>query len=79
MTKAKALIFTITVWLIATGLYAYYYVVSILASPEPMDAYARDWAFQLLMFSFFRLPYLLLGMIVAVIVVASLVPEKRKK
>ena len=78
MTKAKALILTIVVWFIVTGLYAYYYIVSILAPPEPYDAYARNWQFQFLAFSLVRLPYLLLGLFLAIIVVASLVPDKKR-
>jgi cell division septal protein FtsQ len=49
-----------------SSLYAYYYVVTILASPEEYDAYARNWRFQLLMFVLFRLPWLVLALVVLV-------------
>ena len=51
---------TVGAWGIACALYGYYYVVSILALPERYDAYARNWKFQLLMFSIFRLPIFVL-------------------
>jgi hypothetical protein len=60
------------------SLYAYYYVVTILALPEEYDAYARSWKFQLLMFSLFRLPYLVLILTLAVAVVMALPPRKKQ-
>lgn len=58
-------------WIVVSSAYACYYVVGILALPEEYDAYARNWKFQLLMFSLFRLPWLVLALclLVAVIVV----------
>ncbi len=58
--KRVLIVSTLGAWVIACALYGYYYVVSILALPEPYDAYARKWEFQLLMFSIFRLPVLVL-------------------
>ena len=60
ISKRALIVSTLGTWVIACALYGYYYVVSILALPEPYDAYARNWQFQLLMFSIFRLPMLLL-------------------
>jgi hypothetical protein len=71
MRKLKVVLFAVLGWLIISSLYAYYYVVTILSSPEQYDAYARNWQFQLLMFSLFRLPWLVLvlAVLVGVIVV----------
>ncbi len=40
VSRPKALLFASMVWVIGVALHAYYYVTSILASPEPYDAYA---------------------------------------
>jgi hypothetical protein len=77
MRKLKFILFGVLGWLIISSLYAYYYVVSILASPEKYDAYAMNWRFQLLMFSLFRLPWLLLGLVVLVGVIVVL-PKQTK-
>jgi hypothetical protein len=68
---------TVLLWLLATSLYAYYYVVTILNSPEPYDAYARNWQFQLLMFLIFRLPSLLMAL--PLLLIAALAVTKYKK
>ena len=72
MSKRALILSTIGAWFIACLLYGYYYVVSILESPEPYDAYARHWDFQLLMFSIFRLPLLVvaLPLIIALEIIA---------
>jgi len=71
MGKLKFILFAVLGWLVISSLYAYYYVASILASPEQYDAYAMNWQFQLLMFSLFRLPWLvlILAVLVGVIIV----------
>ena len=56
----------VVVWLFTCPLYGYYYVTSILASPEPYDAYARNWGFQTLMFSLFRLPWLVVALLLLI-------------
>ena len=61
-------------WLVFSSLYAIYYVVSNLAVPT--DAYAMTWDFQLLMFAIFRLPYLVLILLVLIAVVLVLPPRK---
>ncbi|HKO96590.1 MAG TPA: hypothetical protein VJU86_06350 [Pyrinomonadaceae bacterium] len=67
----KFVLFAVLGWLIISSLYAYNYVVTILSSPGQYDAYAMNWQFQLLMFSLFRLPWLVLvlAVVVGVIVV----------
>jgi hypothetical protein len=70
--KLEPILWTILVWLIVTCAYAYYYVVTILALPEDYDAYARTWRFQLLAFSLFRLPWMVLALAVAVGVIIVL-------
>lgn len=77
MSAAKVILVTVLLWLFATCLYAYYYIVTILNSPEPYDAYARNWQFQLLAFSLVRLPYLLLALLLLVIA-ALMLTEKRR-
>ena len=54
------------------GLYAYYYIVTILNSPEPYDAYARNWQFQLLAFSLVRLPFLVMALPLLIIAAVAL-------
>ena len=58
ISRTSLTLITVFGWLTACPLYGYYYVVSTLALPEPYDDYARNWGFQLLMFSIFRLPFL---------------------
>lgn len=58
---------TVVAWLIVSILYAFLYVVSILTSPVGGDAYAMTWQFQLLMFSIFRLPWLVMALPIIII------------
>ena len=76
MTKPKLISLVVLIWLIASTGYAYYYVVTILALPEEYDAYARNWQFQLLMFSLFRLPWLVLALAVLIGLILAL-PKRR--
>ena len=63
-------------WLVVTSLYASYYIISILSDTQAgYDAYAMNWQFQLLMFTIFRLPYLLLALVV-LIGVAWVLPNR---
>jgi hypothetical protein len=72
LTKPKLISLVVLIWLIASAVYAYYYVVTILALPEEYDAYARNWQFQLLMFSLFRLPWLVLALAVLIGLIIAL-------
>ncbi len=72
MRKLKIAFLVFVGWLVVTSLYAYYYVVTILALPEEYDAYARNWKFQLLMFLLFRFPYMVMILLVAIAVVVVL-------
>jgi hypothetical protein len=47
------------VWSLVTAIYAYFYVTSILASPN-LEGYEAEWDWQLLFFAIVRLPWLLL-------------------
>jgi hypothetical protein len=74
MRDAKVILSTVLLWLLGTGLYAYYYIVTILNSPEPFDAYARNWQFQLFAFSLVRLPFLVMALpllIIAAVAVSN--------
>ena len=72
MTRPKLIALVVIIWLIASAAYAYYYVVTILALPEDYDAYARNWQFQLLMFSLVRLPLLVLALAVLIGLIIAL-------
>jgi hypothetical protein len=74
--KLELILWTVLLWLLASCVYAYYYVVTILALPEDYDAYARNWKFQLLMFSLVRLPWLVL--VLAIVLGVIIVLPKRK-
>ena len=76
MRKLELILWTILLWSIASCVYAYYYVVTILALPEDYDAYARNWKFQLLAFSLVRLPWLVLALAVVVGVIIVLPNRK---
>ena len=76
MRKLEIILWTVLSWLLITAAYAYYYVVTILALPEEYDTYARNWKFQLLMFSLVRLPWMVLGLAVAIGVIVAL-PNRR--
>ena len=62
MSDTKVIVSTVLLWLLATVLYAYYYIVTILNSPDSNDAYAQNWQFQLLAFSLVRLPFLVMAL-----------------
>ena len=72
MSETKVILSTVLLWLLAVGLYAYYYIVTILNSPEPYDEYARNWQFQLLAFSLVRLPFLVLALPLLIIAAVAL-------
>jgi len=62
MSRGRAITLTIAAWAVIAGLYAGYYVKSILALPDLRRGYESDWQFQLLMFCLFRLPILVIGL-----------------
>jgi len=72
--KLTLVLLVILGWIILSSLYAVYYVVSNLAVPG--DAYAMTWGFQLLMFSIFRVPYLLMLLLVLIAVALVLPPRQ---
>ena len=57
--RKKVVGLTILVWCLATAIYAYFYVTSILATPN-LEGYEAEWDWQLLFFAMVRLPWLLL-------------------
>ncbi len=71
MIRRKLFGITISMWIVATVIYAYFYVTSILAQPI-LEGYETEWQFQLLMFSIFRLPWLLVGLVVIIAIEKSL-------
>jgi len=72
VSTAKVLLLVVSLWLVGTCLYAYYYIVTILNSPEGGDAYAMNWQFQLMAFSLVRLPFLILALVLLIIGALSL-------
>ena len=78
MSTRKVILAIVVLWLIATCLYAYYYVVTILNLPEPYDAYARNWQFQLLAFAIVRLPFLILALNLLIMVVLAVAKRRRQ-
>jgi len=76
MRKLMLVSLVVLGWLVVTSLYASYYIISILSDTQAgYDAYAMNWQFQLLMFTIFRLPYLLLALVV-LIGVALVLPNQ---
>jgi len=65
MIRRKVFAITIFVWIVGTVIYAYFYIASILAQPN-LEGYEIEWQFQLLMFSIFRFPWLLVGLVVVI-------------
>jgi hypothetical protein len=78
VTATKVILSIVLLWLLATCLYAYYYVVTILNSAEPYDAYARNWQFQLLAFSIVRLPFLVMALPLLIIAALALTKTRRQ-
>ena len=79
MSDAKVIISTVLLWLLATGLYAYYYIVTILNSPEHYDDYARNWQFQLVAFSLVRLPFLVMALPLLIIAAIALKEYNKRR
>jgi len=79
VTTAKVILLTVLLWLLGTGLYAYYYIVTILNSPEGGDAYAMNWQFQLMAFSIVRLPFLILALVLLLIGTLSLFEYNKRR
>ena len=77
MTRRNIIIYTIIFWAIGCWFYAYYYVTSIISSPDVTPGYEQDWDFQLLVFFIFRFPLLLVVLIV-VIALEVIVTKKAK-
>jgi len=74
--KLEVILWAVLLWLLATCGYAYYYVVTILALREEYDAYARNWKFQLVAFSLFRLSWMVLALAVLIGVIVVLPNRK---
>ena len=79
MSDTKVILSTVLLWLLGTAVYAYYYIVTILNSPEPYDAYARNWQFQLLAFSIVRLPFLVMTLALLIIAALALTNYKKRR
>ncbi|MBU8896079.1 hypothetical protein DRW03_05625 [Corallococcus sp. H22C18031201] len=66
----------VLVWLLITTGYAAMYVHSRTGMDSP-ELYARTWQFQLLMFGIFRLPLLVLALIITLIGVSRILRLRR--
>lgn len=76
MSRRRSITIAVLVWLILVCLYAYYYVKTVLTLPDLEEGYVRDWQFQLLMFSIFRLPILLLILVIVIFVQIKVIKNK---
>ena len=76
--KLKVAFLVFTGWCALTGVYAVYYVKSILSLDEG-DTYAMTWDFQLLMFTIFRLPFMVMMLLVLIGVALVLPPLHRNR
>ena len=65
MSKKAVVLFTLIVWLIGTSLYAYWWVMSILADPSTVG-YERELIFPLSGFLVDRGIYLVLGIVIVI-------------
>lgn len=57
----KAAAMTLVAWLIGSAGYAFFYVRSQLGL-QGLEGYEKEWDWQLLFFTIFRLPFLLIGL-----------------
>lgn len=58
-------------WIVATVIYAYFYVTSLLTQSN-LEGYETEWQFQLLMFSIFRLPWLVIELVAIIVLLKNL-------
>jgi hypothetical protein len=64
MTKRKAMFLTVFIWFVGSGAWLYCYVISVLNDPRTVG-YERFVIFPTLGFLFYRFPYLLGALILA--------------
>ena len=62
----KLILLTIVVWLVGSTFYCYYWVISILARPDNYG-YEQWEMFPLMGFLVYRVPFLVLGLIIVII------------
>ena len=65
MKARNIVLMTISCWLVATIVYCYFWVTSILAQPDTVG-YERWVMLPILGFIVYRLPYLLLGLVLVI-------------
>jgi hypothetical protein len=68
ITQRKVMALTMFIWVLITVIYACIYVNTILKLPS-LEGYEIEWQFQLLMFSIYRLPWLIIGLAVIAVIV----------
>ena len=61
LKRSNIILFTIFAWIIGVGIYAYYWVIR-----NPSEYGQGFWVLPLLGFFVYRLPYLLIGLIILV-------------
>lgn len=72
------ILITLLCWLLGTALYAYYWVSSILAEPG-LGGYERDPLLPTLGFAVYRLPYLVIGLVIVIVLELLIVPGSDRK
>ena len=65
MTPLRRCLVVCVLWIAFTAVYAFVYVTRTINSPVAAPGYERDWTFQLTMFALGRLPWLLIGVALA--------------
>lgn len=75
---SRTILLTFMCWLLATVLYAYNWVSAILAEPG-VPVYERNGLMPLLAFAVYRLPYLLIGLVIIIVVEWIIIPGPDRK
>jgi hypothetical protein len=79
MTRLTWTIFiTLASWVLGTTVYGYYWITSILSEPGVPD-YERGGLLPALGFAVYRLPYLLIGLVIIIALELLLVPGTDRK
>ena len=73
--KRKIIWLTIFAWVLITMSYAYIYVTTILSHPG-LEGYEAEWNWQLFFFGIVRLPWLIVGLVIIILLENKLIKNK---
>jgi hypothetical protein len=65
MAKRKVILLTLAAWLVGCGVYFYWFVTSIMALPN-LASYEQGLGWPVMIFLIFRLPFLLVGVLILI-------------